>query len=338
MFRRLPRRIEYVFGDGNRSQNASLGIEMSIDSLMYCVSKAFGEMHEVFFSKSLWDEYLKFDLCDKRQYYGQGLCCKVFTHYGLPCCCVTGRFMDKYICLAWNSEMDLFHIFWATGCSRELILYYHEHDLFFYLINDELNVVFDADDEGASEEDCSRTDFETDSLDRFVSCDNQVLEFSVAGTKAHVFHNLHYVEDANVEEDGLFGRDIVIRKADQGKGNRLLVLFNGETRYYYRDLEALNNAGNYGRYLPAVSDDFNETDRLMLRFLRSSTNLFIRSDEDELVINDLIHYRRRGEKYYSSSGAIAMYRDGAVSINNLRFIRKGDCEFKLSKIKEMNRI
>lgn len=328
----------YGFIVNNKSQTASLGMELSPYSLMYTVSKAFGPLQDHFFSEHIRKEYSHYVQLDDNQNYGQGLCCKVFMISGMPCCCVTGQFMDKYICLAWNSEKDIYHLFFATKCSKGLINFYHENDLFCRLLDPEWPLKFDVSELKEEQEQNYSVQDRHRLFERYVSCDNQILEILKRNNSVIVFHNMHFIGEFDLDFGDLIGEEILIKRIERNNDGRLLVIFNGEARYYYKDYASFGDDNIFCRYEPIISECVDPMDRFLLRFLRNSSSVFIALTDEELVINSLIHYRQHNGKYYSSAGAVAFVKGDEIYVNNLAFAKKNKCDFEIGMIRDVVRI
>lgn len=328
----------YGFSVNNKSQTASMGMELSPHSLMYTVSKAFGSLQEQFFSEHIRQVYSHYVQLDDNQNYGQGLCCKVFIINGIPCCYVTGQFLDKYICLAWNSEKDIYHLFFATKCSKGLINYYHENDLFCRLLDPEWPLKFDVSKLKEEQERYYSVQDRLRLFERYVSCDNQILEILKRNNSVIVFHNMHFVGEYNLDFGDLIEEKLLFKHIECNNDERLLVILNGEVRYYYKDYVSFGDDYAFCQYEPIISECVDPMERFLLRFLRNSSSMFISFTDEELVINSLIHYRQHNGKYYSSAGAVAFAKGDEIYINNLALTKKNKRDFEIGMIKNVVRI
>jgi len=328
----------YGFTVNNKSQTASMGMELSPHSLMYTVSKAFGSLQKQFFSEHIQQVYSHYVQLDDNQNYGQGLCCKVFLINGIPCCYVTGQFLDKYICLAWNSEKDIYHLFFAKKCSKGLINYYHENDLFCRLLDPEWPLKFDVPELKEEQERYYLVQDRLRLFERYVSCDNQILEILKRNNSVTVFHNMHFVGEFDLDFGDLIEEDLLIKHIECNNDERLLVIFNGEVRYYYKDYASFGDDNAFCRYQPIISEFVDPVNRFLLRFLRNNSSVFISLTDEELVINSLIHYRQHNGKYYSSAGAVAFAKGDEIYINNLAFTKKNKRDFVIGMIRNVVRI
>jgi len=338
VFSMFSEKPNYGFIVNNKSQTASLGMELSPYSLMYTVSKAFGSLQDHFFSEHIRQEYSHYVQLDDNQYYGQGLCCKVFMISGIPCCYVTGQFMDRYICLSWNSEKDIYHLFFATKCSKGLINYYHENDLFCRLLVPEWPLNFDVPKQKKEQEQYYSVKDRFKVFERYVSCDNQILEILKRNNSIIVFHNMHFIGNFDLDFGDLIDEEIMIKRIERNNNESLLAVFNGEVRYYYKDYASLGDNNVFYRYEPIISEYVDPMDRFFLRFLRNNTRVFISLTDEELVINNLFHYRRHHGKYYSSAGAVAFVKGDEIYINNLAFAKKIKVNFEIGMIRNIIRI
>lgn len=338
VFSIIPEKVNYGFTINNKSQAASLGMEISLYSLMYVVSKAFGSLQDYFFSEHILREYSNYIRLADKQRYGQGLCCKVFMNNGIPCCCVTGQFFDKYICLEWNSEKNVFHLFFAKRCSEKLIHYYHENDLFCRVLDTEWPLKFDAPQLMEERAYNYLIQERLRQFVRYVSCDNQILLLLRQNNSVIVFHNMHFVGEFELNLGDLIEKDLLIKSIECDNEEKLLVVFNGEVRYYYKDYASLGEDNTFCRYEPIISECVDYEERFMLRFLRNNRSVYISLTNEELVINNLIHYRKHNGKYYSSAGAVAFVKGDEIYVNNLAFIQKNKCDFEIRMIKDIVRI
>lgn len=328
----------YGFSVKNKSQTASMGIELSPHSLMYTISKAFGSLQEQFFSEHIRQVYSHYIQVDDNQNYGQGLCCKVFMHNGIPCCCVTGQFLDKYIYLIWNSEKDIYHMFFVTKCSKGLIRYYHENDLFLRLLDPKWPLKLDVLELKEAQEHYYSVQDRLKLFERYVSCDNQILEMLERNNSVTVFHNMRFVGEFDLDFGDLINEELLIKHIESTNDERLLVIFNGEVRYYYKDYASFEDDNAFCRYEPIISENVDSVDRILLRFLRNSSSVFISLSEEELVINNLIHYRQHNGKYYSSAGAVAIAKGGEIYVNNLLFAKKNKRDSEIGTVRNIVRI
>ena len=328
----------YELAVNNKSQAASLGVELSPYSLMYIVSKAFGSLQDYFFSERIRQEYPHYIQLDDSQNYGRGLCCQVFMISGIPCCCLTGQFMDKYICLAWNSEKDIYHLFFSTKCTKGLINYYHENDLFCRLMDPKWPLKFDFPKLKEEQNQNYSVRDRLKLFDRYVSCDNQILEILKRTNSIIVFHNLYFVGEFDLNFGDLIREELSIKRIGHYNDERLLVIINGEVKYYYKDYTSSRDDNVFFRYEPIISEYVDSIDWFLLRFLRSNFSVFMSLTDEELVINNLIHYKKHKGKYYSSAGAVAFVNGDEIYINNLAFAKKDKQNFEIGMIRNVFRI
>ncbi len=329
---------DYGFIINNKSQIASMGMEISPYSLMYMVSKAFGSLQEHFFSEYIRQVYSHYVKLDDHQNYGQGLCCKVFMINDIPCCCITGLFLDEYICLTWNSEKDIYHLFFAKKCPKGLLNFYHKNDLFCKLLIHEWQLQFDVTGSIDTLVPYISVQDRFSVFERYVSCDNQILEILKRNNLVTVFHNMHFVGKYAVDHGDLIGNEILIRRLKCNNDEVLLVIFNGEVKYYYKDYVSLEDNEKFYQYEPIISECTAPVERLLLRFLKNKSRMFISFTDKELVINGLIHYRKHNGKYYSSASAVAVIKGDEIYINNLAFKKKNKCDFDVGMIGNVVRI
>lgn len=175
-------------------------------------------------------------------------------------------------------------------------------------------------------------------FERYVSCDNQILEILKRNNLVTVFHNMHFVGEYTLDYGDLIGNEILIRYLKCNNDEVLLVIFNGEAKYYYKDYVSLEDNEKFYQYELIISECNSPVERLLLRFLKNKSRMFISFTDKELVINGLIHYRKHNGKYYSSASAVAVIKDDEIYINNLAFKKKNKCDFDVGMIENVVRI
>ena len=321
---------EVQFISTNKSQLASLGIELSPKTLIRIASKAFGELHDKFFSERIWKVYNQFVKLDTLQEYGRGLCCEVFMINDMPYCCITGQFLDKYFYLSWNSEKDVFHLLYVRTSYKEFINFYHQNDVFCRVLDSKWPLEY-------KKVEGEKIDYHTakksmNIAERFVSCDNQVLEIYRKNSNNIVFLNMHFIQEFDSYSSKQLDEKLWVNYE-----NKFLTFFNGEIQWYYRDFNTSVN-GDYIQYEPVISNDFDSTNRLLIRLVMHRLKIFISYSDDALCINEQIHFKKYKDKYYSAAGAVAVVDNEYIYINNLKFIKKSNSHFESEKINNIVRI